>query len=155
MASNTIRIVAMWDYERDEPFIAAASHKFGTSESAPVDNVGKGAISAGVDVETGVMDRALASPKLGVPEWHSHHPETGERIEGTAIPTWPQLKEGLVGVMRRMRHIPYVGWDVVAGDDTFYLIEGNSHPDLAMQATTGPMLTDPRVRRFFEHHGVV
>jgi hypothetical protein len=146
----------MWDYEKDEPFIAAAIHKFGTTKTAPVDNVGKGALSAAVDVETGIIGPALASPKLGVRRWHSHHPETGQPIEGTAIPTWSQLSDGLMKVMRRMRHIPYVGWDVVAGDDQFYLIEGNAHPDLGApgQSTTGPLLKDQRVRRFFEHHGV-
>jgi hypothetical protein len=155
MASNTIRIIAMWDYEKDEPFIAAAEHKFGTTKSAPVDNQGKGGLVAGVDLKTGVMGRAMGSPKLGVPTWHSHHPETGESIEGQAIPTWAQIDEGLQAVMRRMRHIPYVGWDVLAGHDQFFLIEGNSHPDLNTQAVTGPLLSDPRVRRFFEHHGVV
>jgi hypothetical protein len=48
-----------------------------------------------------------------------------------------------------MAYIPYVGWDIIVTDDGFCAIEGNNHPHLGHQ-DMAPLLTDPRVRAFYE-----
>jgi hypothetical protein len=41
-ATNTIRMLTMWDYAAREPFVAAAVHRFGTEASGSVDNFAAG-----------------------------------------------------------------------------------------------------------------
>lgn len=37
-STNTLRILTMWDYDRNMPFIATAMHRFGRTTTIPVDN---------------------------------------------------------------------------------------------------------------------
>src|SRR3954451_20717836 len=58
--TNTMRVITFRDVDTDEPFVAFASHRFGTDRSRPVDNFGAGGLSAGIDLATGVLDRGLS-----------------------------------------------------------------------------------------------
>jgi len=50
---------------------------------------------------------------------------------------------------------PYIGWDLLVTDDDVVVLEGNDGPDLKLHQVHRPLLADPRIRRFYEHHGVV
>jgi len=152
-AVNTIRVMTMWDLERGEPFVAAAAHRFATSLSAPADNISRGGIWAGVDPESGVLGAACTCPPFAEFAWHAAHPETGAPIAGTQVPGWVGVREELLRVAERLARVPYVGWDVLVGPDGPTIIEGNNWPDTAIQVF-GPLLADPRVRRFYAHHGL-
>lgn len=154
-AINTLRVVTMWDYARDGPFIAFAVHRFGTARSAPVDNWGRGGLSALVDVETGELGPAAAAPYSGRLERHAAHPDSGAPIEGTVIPSWPKVKQEVLRMARSLPHLAYVGWDLVAGDDGPCIIEGNAYPNVHVIQVHRPLLADDRVRDFYRHHGVI
>jgi hypothetical protein len=153
-STNTLRLLTMWDLERGEPFVAMGVHRFGTSQTAPVDNVSQGGLMAPVDLDTGVLGVAASMPYASRLARHTHHPETAAPIEGTAIPGWHRMVGGLLDVTRRMAHIPYIGWDVLVTDDKWWIIEGNHYSDPSVQIF-GPLLEDPRVRRFYEEYGVI
>lgn len=146
---NSIRILMMWDFDEGEPFIPFVGHRFGTSQSAPVDNCSQGGLSVCVDVDTGVMGHAMSGHSTGQIQEHSHHPETGEPIEGVQIPHWKETTSKILEIARDMAYIPYVGWDVVITRDGFCVIEGNNYPDVGHQ-TYFPLLAIPRVRKFYE-----
>ncbi|MFH1502608.1 MAG: sugar-transfer associated ATP-grasp domain-containing protein [Candidatus Eisenbacteria bacterium] len=148
-STNSIRVLTVWDYERGEPFIPFAGHRFGRPSSIPVDNCSRGGMSCPVDVATGVLGVASAGYSMDAMSRHETHPDTGERITGLKIPHWEEATARLVEICREMAYIPYVGWDVVITQDGFAVTEGNSCPDLGHQ-TFGPLLEDPRVRAFFE-----
>ncbi len=151
---NTIRAITMWDEERHEPFVALAAHRFGTRRSAPVDNLSQGGLMAGIDVATGTLAVAMSTPYASRAGRFPRHPDTGAPIEGTVVPRWPQVRDELLAVTARLAHIPYIGWDVLIGDEGFWIIEGNNHSDAIFQVFA-PLLADRRVRRFYERHGVV
>lgn len=155
-AVNTMRVITMVDPDDGQPFIAGAIHRFGTSASAPTDNVSRGGIRAKVDVRTGVMSIGSASwaYKDGHFTTFPTHPVTGAQIEGVAIPRWPEVVDTLLGLVRRFPMLQYVGWDALVVDDGVVVIEGNHSPNLTQQAS-GPYLADPRVRQFLEYHGVL
>jgi hypothetical protein len=153
-ATNTMRAMTMWDVDRDEPFVAVTIHRFGTLRSAPVDNVSKGGLSAPVDRETGELGVAISTPRHRALAHHTHHPDTGAPIAGALVPRWPQVREELLALCRRLPYVPYVGWDLVVTEDRWSIIEGNHLPDTQVQAF-GPLLADERVRRFYRHHQVV
>jgi hypothetical protein len=156
-AANTIRLLTMLDPDTDEPFIGAAVHRFGWSNSGIVDNWSSGGLAAAFDVETGTLGEAVASPKGGSPERMSHHPDTDTPISGTTVPGWERIRERVLDLADEYRGLwSYVGWDiVVTGHGEFALIEGNAFSDVDLLQVHEPLLADDRVRRFFEHHGVV
>ncbi|WP_101295381.1 sugar-transfer associated ATP-grasp domain-containing protein [Halegenticoccus soli] len=154
-AANTLRVITMWDVDADEPFVPIAAHRIGTSHSAPLDNWSQGGMMAEVDVETGELGPAAPKPSDGM-EWYARHPETGAQIEGVRIPGWEEIRERTLEITASLPQAPYAGWDaIVTGEGEFVIIEGNNKPGLQAMQAYWPLLTDRRVRRFFEHHDVL
>jgi hypothetical protein len=86
---------------------------------------------------------------------HATHPDTGTPIEGAVVSGWPAVRDGIVALATRLPFLPYVGWDVVVTDEGYQVIEGNRRPDVNLLQVHRPLLADPRVRRFYERHGVL
>ncbi len=155
---NTVRLLTMIDPETNEAFIPAAVHRFGTVESGPVDNWSAGGMTAGIDRETGVLGRAVTYPGTRDRLWHDAHPDTGEPIAGVEIPGWKRVREVVREIATTYGDtLKYVGWDVVvtADERPFVIIEGNSAPGVTTIQPHVPLLADPRVKRFFRHHGAI
>jgi hypothetical protein len=156
--TNTMRVLTMRDPERgDEPFIAFAIHKFGTTESAPVDNWAKGGLNAYVDLETGKLGPAVGYPDYtgGKLTWFDQHPETGEQIAGVYVPDWLALKEQLLDMLRALKFLMYIGWDIVITPQGPCIIEGNTGPAIGFLQVHKPLLKDPRIKRFYAYHNVI
>jgi len=155
-ATNTIRVLAMRDPLRNrQAFIPIAVHRFGTRNSAPADSFQQGGLAAEVDLSTGVLTKALAYPKDGRLRWFSRHPETGAPIEGVQVPGWARIQESLLAATEAYDFLDYVGWDVVAREDGFSVLEGNNHSGMIFLQVHRGLLADERVRAFFEHHRVI
>lgn len=156
-SANTVRVMTFVDPDTGEPFVARAVHRFGARGTEPTDNWSRGGLCALVDLQSGVLSQGVKHAKrtAGRLEWRTHHPDTGAAIEGVVIPHWEALCRALVGAVRALPLFVYVGWDVVATDTGFCVLEGNANPDLDLLQVHGGLLSDPRVRRFYEHHKVV
>ena len=155
--TNTVRVVTIIDPETNEPFVARAVHRFGTSETQPTDNWSRGGLCTLVDLKTGKLGPAVKHPQRteGKLRWRSHHPDTGEAIEGVYVPRWEELCSALLDAVRSAPFLKYVGWDVAVTDQGFSVIEGNKNTDFDLLQVHGGLLRDPRVRHFYEHHGVI
>ena len=155
--ANTLRILTLWDIESDEPFIAAVSHRFGSSRSLPIDNwhQGHGGFCASVDLETSTLGQAAVVSQDKQLVWHSYHPETKEPIEGVKIPGLAKCLEGLLVSSRHFPFCPFIGWDVILTKDGYSVLEANSLPGLKVWQVHKPLLVDPRTRQFFQHWGLV
>lgn len=157
-AANTVRILTMVDPDSGSPFVAAAIHRFGGGQSGAVDNWSSGGMVVALDVETGELGEVAVSPTNGSMRRVTDHPDTGVRVSGKSVPAWDRIVEGILDVAGEYGWLwPYVGWDVVVTDDdgSFQILEGNFFPHVPMMQIHGPLLSDPRVRRFYEHHGVL
>ena len=153
-AGNAIRVLTMWDYERDEPFVAGAAQRIGSDESAPIDSSTSGGLTAEVS-ETGELGRAARwFHAEGEVRWYEEHPDTGVRIEGTRVPGWPAVRERILEMAAAFPHLPRLGWDlIVTGEGEFTVLEVNAHAGNLSVQIHRPLLRDPRVRKFYEHHG--
>lgn len=155
-ATNTIRVLTMYDPVADEPFVPVAVHRIGTDESAPVDNFSGGGLTAEVDRDTGELSEAVSYPYTGRLRWHESHPDTDARIEGTRVTGWPEIREEILDMADAFSHTPYIGWDVaVTGDGEFAVIEANNCSDVNLLQIHRPLLDDPRARRFYAYHDVI
>jgi hypothetical protein len=153
--TNTVRIMTMWNYTAHQPFIAAAVHRIGTRTSFPVDNYDRGALNAPINIETGMLGKALTLPRGAGIQWHSHHPETGAPIEGECIPGWQEVKERILHIAGSMPFIPYIGWDVIKTHDSIRILEANNYPASRIVQCHGPLLAVPHVRQFYQYHHIL
>lgn len=155
LSGNTIRVLTL----RDEagPFIARAVHRFGTLETAPTDNWSLGSLCAKVDLETGVLSKAVKHPRRtnGALRWVSRHPDTDAPIEGTVVPRWSQLQAELLRVLEDLPEFVYVGWDVLVTEERFWVLEGNVNTEFNALQVHGPLLDNDRVRSFYKHHKII
>lgn len=69
------------------------------------------------------------------------HPDTGVIIRGV-IPNWREIKEGVKDVSRYICQLEYMGFDVVATEDSFKILEINTHQDLHRYHHYGARSTD-------------
>ena len=153
---NTVRIITMIDPVSKEPFIAAAAHRIGNERSFPVDNCAMGSFTANIDIEKGVLGKAIIT-LVESPEskWHSVHPDSGNPIEGVEIPNWSIIKKEILEIAANVSFLPYIGWDIVVIDDGFTIIEGNDGPDLKLHQVHQPLLINPRVKSFYQTYKVI
>lgn len=157
-SANSLHIVTMQDLGRGgEPFIAVAYQKFGSYASVPTDNWSAGGLRSEIDLGTGELGPAIKKylKKKSQHIRYDRHPETGGQIAGVVVPNWPQLKAQLLAALAELSFLRLVGWDLLVQDDGFCILEGNTRPSLISLQATRPILSDPRARRFLEHHGIV
>ncbi len=153
-STNTMRMLTIWDVDAHRPFIAAAVHRIGTAESAPLDSWSRGGLGAAIDVETGVIGPATRDPiGLSRLEWFERHPDTGQPIAGQRIPSWNEVCEGVLKAATALPYLKFIGWDIIQTEDGICALEANSACGVRFLQVHRPLLIDPRVRRFFEHHG--
>lgn len=155
-SANTLRVVTMQDPDTGEIFIPAAIHRFGTHATVPTDNFQTGGVSVAIDLATGTLERAVQFPTYtgGKLRWLSAHPGTQAPITGVGVPRWDEVKATVTRLIEAFRFLKYVGWDVVVTDDGVVIIEGNHNINLGLQVH-GPLLKNPRVRRFYEYHKII
>lgn len=155
--TNTVRILTLWDWAAGAPFIAAATHRFGTARSFPVDNWhgGWGGLSAKIDLATGVLGPGATLSSDGKLCWHERHPDSEAPIQGVSVPFWPETTAAVLGIAGRLPYAPAVGWDLVITNTGCSCLEGNSPPGTYVWQVHDPLLADPRVRRFYQAHGII
>jgi hypothetical protein len=153
--TSTIRMLTLYDDDAGEAFMAAAVHKFAHQGTGPVDNWEKGGISAPIEIASGRLGPGVNFFPEGRRRSHARHPDTGVQIEGLVVPGWAEVRDGMVELASKLPFLPYIGWDVVVTDDGYAIIEGNNRPGVGVLQAHGPLLSDPRVRRFYERHHVV
>jgi hypothetical protein len=156
-ATNTVRLLTLWDYRENAPFLAATAHRFGTTRSAPVDNFhgGQGGLCAGIDAATGFLTPAVTLDQDGTPRSHEQHPETGAPIAGVAVASWAETVQVVLHAAAVFPEGPYVGWDLVITDNGPCFLEANAPASVWVWQVHGGLLRDERTRAFFEGHGLV
>ena len=154
---NSLRIMTMIDPDSGEAFIARAVQRIGTSRSFPVDNFvcGRGGLSAMVDPVTGRLGPGAARDHRWSVVRHDRHPETGAPIAGVEVPGWSGIAGRVLDYSRRFAYLPFIAWDVAVTEPSFTIIEANGGAGLTVLQVHGGLLAEPRIRRFYEHHGIV
>lgn len=146
-ASNTIRLLTVWDEEENELLVPNGVHRMGTEMSRPLDNCSAGGLAAAIDIETGELGPAIQTDHVDELVWHTVHPDTGRPIAGRQIPNWEQVRTTVERIARDNTNIPIIGWDVIVDESGEpVIIEANTGPELDMLQVHEPLLEDDRVR---------
>lgn len=152
---NTIRVLTMLDVRNgNEPFIAAAVQRIGCRRSEPADNWTRGGLSARVNLATGTLSKATRLPDSTVKEWFATHPDTGAQIEGAKIPYWQETYDLVMRSAKVLSFMEYVGWDIVITPEGPLVLEANINTGLNVLQSHEPLMSDPRVRAYYNERGV-
>jgi hypothetical protein len=152
--TNTVRMIIAWDQHDNEPFVAAAMHRFGAAKSIPVDNISQGGLFASIALDTGELSKAKRPSPTGLMTMECH-PDTGSPIEGVRIPRWESIKSKMLEIARTLPFIVYAGWDICVTDDGFRILEGNRMAGVGAHQFFEPLLSNERLLRFYRDRGVV
>jgi alpha-L-glutamate ligase-like protein len=99
-----------------------------TQESGGKANLHQGAIGAGIDLANGVTLKGVS--RQGIV---SEHPDTGNNIQGVAIPHWDMLLS-IAARCHQLTNLGYLGVDLVLDKERGpLLLELNARPGLAIQ----------------------
>lgn len=153
---NTIRVLTLWD-ETEGPFIASISHRFGSHRSGVVDNFHKGhqGLCAAIDLVSSRLGKAANRDRAGNVVFHTHHPDTGSKIEGIEVAGLPHCLEQILLAAQYFPYCPCMGWDIAMTRSGYLVIEINPFPGMAVWQVHQPLLSNPKIRRFFERHAVI
>lgn len=148
-STNTIRLISMYDFENEEPFLYSAVLRVGWNESKPFDNFSQGGLVMNIDLNTGELSGWKRKGKEGTIIEGSVHPDTNFIFEGFVIPYWATIKTKVLSFLKEHPFFNYVGWDIMLTDDGFTVIEGNHNPDLDLIQVFGGYLSDKRSKELF------
>jgi hypothetical protein len=157
-SANTMRIYTMWHPDDPAPFVARAVQRIGTADTVPTDNWSGGGISVSIDPDTGRLGVGRMHPLKGARAElrYEQHPDTGAQLTGVTLPGWEKIK---ATVLRAAGSLPFNrigGWDVLMdASDTPVILEANGNGDVNLLQVHGGLLTDPRIRRFYQSFSVV
>lgn len=145
-ATNTIRVLTIWDRDRSVPYVPIAVHRIGTDLSQPVDNFSQGGLSSRVELDTGTLGPAARVEPGRDLTWYDHHPDTDASITDTTIPGWARIIETIETIACQASDIPVIGWDVLLDADAVpRILEANTGPDIDLLQLHQPLLTDDRM----------
>ena len=127
---NTIRIVTLYDSNKDIVNFITAQIRFGNNNNN-VDNLHCDGIAADIDIASGIIT-SCGFDKFN--NTYVYHPMTQKQIVGFQIPYWEHCLSFIEDAVRKVPTIRYIGWDLVIREDgSCCLIEANDNADHDIQ----------------------
>lgn len=152
-ALNTVRIATLRDASGAvHPDFAMI--RIGKPTSV-TDNLHKGGVVAGVDLETGRISQAIYGYEQDKGPWvEKKNLDIGSLFKQRKIPQWERMVETVQRFHDTTPGINSIGWDVALSRDGPVVVEGNDNWDMVIaQIIDGGYLT-PRRREIFSGYGL-
>ena len=125
---SVIRTLSVFDKE-DGPQITGAMIRLGCKKAGIVSDY-DGTIYTGVELDSG----KLFKPYIRETEtWFSdcpNHPDTGIAIDEVEIICWDKIKETVKEITKYLPWAPYLVMDIIPTEDSFAILEINSHGEV-------------------------
>nr|WP_254259537.1 sugar-transfer associated ATP-grasp domain-containing protein [Leucobacter chinensis] len=149
--TNTIRLITVRDPRSGELSPMFAVLRIGTSETVPVDNGSRGGLVSKIDVDSGKLSEART---LWNHDVYECHPDSGEPIQGTALPEWPAMLKEVLAAAREMPYLQFVAWDILLTSEGPCVIEANTSSGVNIIQIWGPQ-RNAELGEFYRAHGVI
>lgn len=149
-STNSIRVLTALDPETGKPKVVRAAHRFGTVDSAPIDNWESGGVAAPIDPESGEIRPLVVLDKNGKRQRADRHPGTNTQVTGVKIPRWEEVRETICQGAESYQMARLIAWDVVITEDGPMLLEASGAPGVHTLQLDNGLLKDPVIQRVFE-----
>lgn len=151
-ALSTMRVVT-WRSESGGFEVTDAILRMPVSATAAVDNFHAGGIAAPIDIATGLLGPATTLDDGPGHSLFDHHPYTGARITGAAVPFWSEVTKLALRAHEAFDAHVVIGWDIAVLAEGPCLIEGNISPGVGtLQRAANQPLGDRRFGQLLAHH---
>lgn len=126
---GTIRAVTCMSAEGPRLLWAILKITVGANVTDNFHHGSTGNLVAPIDVASGRVSAARGSRRTDWPEMTtlSHHPDTGNAIEGIVIPGWPDVVRTVLAAQDSLPELKSTGWDVAITPDGPLLVETNAY----------------------------
>ncbi len=123
----TARVVTAMVNRKARALLACARLSVGSNICDNFSEGASGNLVAAIDIETGMVGEAWSSSDRRWPTIASsdRHPDTGKRIVGFTIPSWPDVIQLAVNAQNSLPGLRSVGWDIAITDGGPILVEAN------------------------------
>lgn len=121
---NTLRI---WVLQRETQIKVVGALLRCGRRGQVVDNASQGGILAKVDIESGRLGAAKSASIF--PEYFSHHPDSGTKIEGMVLPYWRDCLKLAGDALRVFPNASFCGLDMAITEYGPVVVELNLEPD--------------------------
>ncbi len=150
---HSIRIIACRHPDRT-PHLVAAAHRFATRATFPSDAPDQGALTARIDLATGVLGTARRLTSDRTVTTHDAHPDSGAAITGLQVPQWQRACDAVRDLMERTPQLALAGWDLIITDDGPRAIEGEKEGAVSLEHDLHqPILADPVLQDALQRAG--
>jgi hypothetical protein len=122
-SSNTLRVMVI-NEDGENPYVANAMMRIGTTETGSIESVTTCGIFTIVDIADGRFHSAKKFENHHATRCEIH-PDTDIEIEGF-LPCWDEIKAKLIEISKYLCELPYLGFDVVMTEEGFKILEINS-----------------------------
>ena len=146
-ASNTLRLTVFKPRGHAVQFFSPLL-RVGTDRSAPLDNFSQGGLLCAIDWATGRVTQACIRDAGYRRHIIHQHPDTGVELIGLSIPFWSAITARLSAFHDHYPCFDWVGWDVLIGEQAWWVIEGNHNPDLDLPFSFTTRREHPELDRF-------
>jgi hypothetical protein len=110
--------------------------------------------AAPVDLQTGELGLLTGDVLEGCAQCYTHHPITGEPVQGIVLPFWPELKAAAQTAHQALTMDRLViGWDIAITPNGPSILEGNVVPDVTFPQRVGRQpFGQTRYGEIFHHY---
>jgi len=153
---NTVRIITARRKDAHEFQVVFALQRMGSNKTAPVDNFKSGGLAARIDLDTGILGKAITSESVHNKSlvMHDVHPDTGGQIAGVKVPDWESLKQAVLDASNAFPFLRMIAWDIAICPDGFCAIEANASAGLNSPQAFGG-LRNSALGDVFRSYGII
>lgn len=126
-AVATCRVVTIVN-ESGAPEAVVSVFRMPGKMTGVVDNSHAGGLASAVNMNTGVLDKASYLGVSGDLSRMSHHPDSGNLVEGFNLPYWDEVLKLAVQSHSLMNSRKIIGWDIAITESGPLVIEANAQP---------------------------
>ena len=149
---EVIRAATIFDAE-EGPQITSLILKTGTTISGSIPKIAD-YICSGIDIESGVIFKSIMQVDLAINARKAKevdvHPDTKQKIIGTSMPDFKELRELLLNVATQLPMATYMCYDIILSDEGYKILEINSHGQMDNFEPFFPVNKNKYYRKIFK-----
>lgn len=149
--THTLRVQTYKKDEESQAEIVFAYVRVGSSKAVRAVGhvVAEGIYSTNVDLSTGEPTSTITASENGRLGYNANHMDTGKNVH-VAVPNWNLISENCIKMHNKLKNLTWLGWDIVATNEGFKVLEINTFSGLVATEAFEPINSSKRYKMIFD-----